>query len=154
MFAPVSAIFPAGTSVPTGTRVEVNTRYPFGDTVEVVVDVPASDSTAQVPLHVRIPGWATHATMQSMHAAGGSPMAHPTLEAGKMHTVLCSVGQKTTVTLQLNPAVEVETGWGNAAVMKRKMDRGAFTERQVSLTTVYSGGRNLGALKGQPATHK
>jgi len=128
VFAPASAEFPAGTSVPTGTRVEVNTRYPFGDTVEVVVDVPASDSTAEVPLHVRIPGWATHATMQSVHAAGGSPVAHPSLQAGSMHTVLCSVGWKTTVTLQLNPAVEVETGWGNSAVNKGKMDQGVFTE--------------------------
>jgi DUF1680 family protein len=132
VFAPVSAVFPAGSSLPTGTRVEVNTRYPFGDTVEVVVDVPESDLTVQVPLHVRIPGWATQATMQSVHAAGGTPVAHPTLEAGAMHTVLCSVGQKTTVTLQLNPAVQVETGWGNAAVIKRKMDRGLFTEPRVS----------------------
>ena len=63
VFAPVSAVFPPGRSVPAGTRVDVNTRYPFRDAVEIVVAVPEG-AAAEVPLHVRIPGWASHATMQ------------------------------------------------------------------------------------------
>ena len=76
--------------------VAVDSAYPFGDTATITV-------TANKPttLKVRIPGWASHATVDGKPAPNGTLVAVP-----------CLVG-KTTVVVDLKPKVRVERGWGD-----------------------------------------
>ena len=106
--------------------VTIATEYPFGDVVEVTVEVPADggggggDDGASggraaggaahaIPLKIRIPGWASNATVSS----GGATASR--VANGTMVTVpgCCHRGAKTSVTVELNPEIEVETGWGS-----------------------------------------
>ena len=67
----------AGTQV-AGRRlgIEVDTDYPFGR--DVIVTVSAPDGPVEVPLRVRVPGWADNATVTVV----GRPIDDPVLEAG------------------------------------------------------------------------
>ena len=148
VYAPVNATMPARVGGGGGggggrTRVSVVTDYPFGDDVTVIVTTskaattrdessngsgsgsraePAVPSLAAVPLWLRIPEWATNATVS---VNGATPVrAVP----ATYHRVLCpaaagrskgSVAATTTTTttttvvhLALNPEIVVETGWG------------------------------------------
>ena len=144
VFAEAKATFPAGRSVPAGTTVQVSTDYPFEDEVVVVVTVPPpppsdrtpegrSDGRRGVPLRVRVPAWATKATVAVASSATDendvagadadrasawpNEAARP-VEAGAMHYVMCLAGATTKVALTLNPEVTVEVGWGDAAVQR------------------------------------
>ena len=137
VFAGAKATFPPGRSVPAGTAVAVDTAYPFGDEVVVTVVVPPpSDGTSEsrshgqgVPLRVRVPVWATRATVAVASSATSSDANNAAstwsnetdrtpVVAGSMHLVMCPPGTTTLVTLTLNPELEVELGWGDAAVQK------------------------------------
>eukprot|EP00658_Telonema_sp_P-2_P007272 TRINITY_DN12710_c0_g1_i6.p1 TRINITY_DN12710_c0_g1~~TRINITY_DN12710_c0_g1_i6.p1 ORF type:complete len:627 (-),score=149.14 TRINITY_DN12710_c0_g1_i6:76-1956(-) len=87
----------------TGVVVEVETGYPFNDTVVVSVTNPTLDP---VPLYLRVPGWADKATINGEEVCNGS-----------MH-MAGSVGPKRvnqTFTLDLNPRIRLEE-WDNGAV--------------------------------------
>jgi hypothetical protein len=62
-------------------------------------------ATEAVPLHVRVPAWANHATA-SLDGA-----AHTKVGGGAYHTVQCSSGE-TVLVLALNPDIVVERHWG------------------------------------------
>jgi len=95
VLAPVRAVL-------EGVTVEVVTDYPFGDDLQVHVDVTSSSA---VPVHIRIPGWATGATV----AIGTQKAAQAT--NGTFHKVLCAPGS-TTISVELNPVIRVEREWG------------------------------------------
>ena len=64
--------------------------------------VTITAGTKDVMLKVRIPGWATHATLNGRPAANGTLVAVP-----------CAAGRTATATVELNPQVVVERGWGS-----------------------------------------
>ena len=70
--------------------------------MQVHVDVTSSSA---VPVHVRIPGWATGATV----AIGTQKAAQAT--NGTFHKVMCAPGS-TTISVELNPVIRVEREWG------------------------------------------
>ena len=78
--------------------VAVDSAYPFGDQATITV---TADAAAGVVVKVRIPRWATKATVD------GKPAANGTLVA-----VRCAQG-KTTIAVDLKPEVVVEEGWGS-----------------------------------------
>jgi len=135
VFAPASARFPQSASVPNGTTVRVETDYPFGDVVVVVVVSPPEakleTSRTHFPLHVRIPAWARRSTLYINRGQGSGEEERDVRAAtavGRMNTVQCEVGRTTTVTLSLNPDVEVELGWGDSAAQKESMDDDGYTK--------------------------
>ena len=111
LYAPVSVALPAGVAG-KGARVEVVTEYPFGDDVLVVI----SGASQGVLLRLRVPGWATNASVSVN--GGKSVVANPM----RYHDVWCGPGN-TSVLLALNPEIRVEMGWGdddsNAVVVYR-----------------------------------
>jgi len=95
---PGSATLPA--SVGGGAKIVTAGQYPFGDDVTITVTAPKAMSTL-----VRIPGWASKATVDGEPAANGT-----------MHKVACKAGT-TTIQVSLHPEVRLEYGWGEPAVM-------------------------------------
>lgn len=117
--APSSSSESEAAAPTTKVKVNVITDYPFGDSVTIKVTVP-STSTAAVPLQVRIPGWATAATLSASSEDDGFSPLQAGLKNGTMASVAgcCKPGATTTVVLALNPAIVVETGWGAALPSK------------------------------------
>eukprot|EP00911_Craspedida_sp_UC1_P000447 UC1_evm4s337 len=88
-------------SVGGGARVSINSRYPFGDNATVTVTA-AKPTTARI----RIPVWATRATVNNKPAANGTFV-----------DVACAGGgANTTISVALNPEVRIERGWGTNGV--------------------------------------
>lgn len=93
--------------------VEIITEYPFGDTVTITVDLTTTVTKTEqqgvaasgTPVHIRIPGWATKATVD------GSPAKN-----GTLHSVVAKAGGKSTFKIDFSPEVRVETGWGSNGV--------------------------------------
>jgi hypothetical protein len=92
--------------------VHVETGYPFTDSVRITVttkddaatmdtDHIAGGAPATTIVKIRIPAWAVAATVN------GSPAPNGTLVATS-----CGAG-KTTIMVELNPAVVIERGWGH-----------------------------------------
>lgn len=98
MYAPVK--YKAG-----GVTVEVTTDYPFGDDVVIEVTGPA---TTAIPVSVRIPGWADKATIATAAAGPKKPAANGTI-------VKTECKGRCTITIELNPEVRFEYGWGEHA---------------------------------------
>jgi len=95
--AAIGAYAPASAKLPTGDTVDIDTAYPYEDTVRIHVTAAKA-----MPLYVRIPGWASNATVNGAAAKNGT-----------MHKVDCEAGGNT-VTLELNPEIRLET-WDNGA---------------------------------------
>ena len=99
LIAPVVATLPKG-------KVTIVTDYPFGDDVAITVDLTARTDNqapaADTPVHVRIPGWATKATVNGASAKNGT-----------LHTVTAKAGATTSIKVEFAPEVRVETGWGS-----------------------------------------
>ncbi|KAJ9470543.1 hypothetical protein DIPPA_18552 [Diplonema papillatum] len=112
MFAPVDTTIRAGAL--DGTRVEIKTDYPFGDTVGINVTVP--ETVPMLPFRVRIPGWADRATLVVVNGTSSDA------KNGTMCEVTLTPGT-TELVLELRPEVRVEFGWGagdaNAAAVVR-----------------------------------
>lgn len=89
LIAPVVATLPKAT-------VEIVTDYPFGDTVSITVDLTAqaAAAAADTPVHIRIPGWATKATVD------GNPAAN-----GTLHSVAAKAGSKSTFKVDFAPGM-------------------------------------------------
>ena len=111
LLLPVNVTLPP--SIGGGASVSVETEYPFGDAVTVRVR-----ATEAVTLHMRVPTWATHATA-SLNGA-----AHAKVDGGAYHTVQCSAGGETVLTLALNPDIVVERHWGLPGVNGVAVTRG------------------------------
>ena len=124
-------------------RVELATDYPFGDTLTFTVE---ADGDVKLPLHLRIPGWATRATAQCSGtmgaelrfdvktggfagggAAGGSPNGRTTVvatrvptppKAGFLDVTLTGKGEQT-IALKLGMAVKLRDGFNGAVSVER-----------------------------------
>ena len=97
MWAPVQATFASGT-------VSVVTDYPFGDSATVTV---TPTGTAPLPVFLRIPSWATGATLA---VNGGSPMPLGPLVAGTFYRTetVGAAGTATTYVVNFAPAILME----------------------------------------------
>ena len=82
-----------------GGTITLVTTYPYDDTATIVVI-----NNADMPLYVRIPGWASHATVY----VNESPQATPA--NGTMLRVPLSKGQNTVV-INFNPSIRLEPGY-------------------------------------------
>ena len=91
----IASLLPLTATV-AAARLHIDTGYPFGDIATVTVT-----ATAATTVKIRIPGWATKATVD------GKPATNGTLVA-----IECAVGS-TVVNVDLAPAVVVERGWGD-----------------------------------------
>jgi hypothetical protein len=60
------------------------------------------EPAADTPVHIRIPGWATKATVD------GSPAKN-----GTLHATTAKAGSKSTFKVEFAPEIRVETGWGS-----------------------------------------
>eukprot|EP00935_MAST-01C_sp_MAST-1C-sp1_P002810 g2810.t1 len=103
---PASATLPA--SVGGGGTITTDSKYPFGDDATVKV----SGNSAPVSVKVRIPGWATKATVNGKAAANGTLAAvvcppSPSASAAAGAAAACEIS------IALNPEITVEKGWGS-----------------------------------------
>ena len=109
----IASLVPASASITTlpATRstqgngagavvVKTDSKYPFGDDATITVTVPATNGGA-IAAMVRIPGWATKATVNGKAAANGTYFAVP-----------CASSSATTITVVFHPEIRVEYGWG------------------------------------------
>ena len=109
----VAVVFyaPASTTLPEyiggGATVQTITNYPYDDTVTIV-----TLSSAAFPLYVRIPGWATNATIYLNEQQLKQPLN------GTMYKVNI-VDQHSTVTINFNPTIRIEQGYNNSVHIHR-----------------------------------
>jgi DUF1680 family protein len=61
-------------------------------------------ATEEVALNVRVPTWATKATVSI------NGLAHTAVDGGAYHTVDCKLGE-TVLVLELNPDIVIERNW-------------------------------------------
>lgn len=92
----ISHYAPASAKLPDGSTIDIDTTYPFEDTVAITVTAKSG-----MPIYLRIPSWASKATLD------GKPVG----PAGSMYKVLVSVGL-TKLSLALSPEIKVEQ-WGD-----------------------------------------
>jgi hypothetical protein len=96
----VASLVPAFATLPNsvggGGKIETESKYPFGDNATIKI----SGTTSPTTVKVRVPEWATKATINGKRAPNGTLVA-----------VLCSVACE--ISVALNPEVKVETGWGS-----------------------------------------
>ena len=108
----VSTLGPVSATLPSGASVNVTGDYPFDDDVTVsLTNLPAGALT--FPLYIRVPAWATNASL----SVNGAPPQYVGAQNGTMLRVTWAgaVGPNATVTLFTNPAVRVEP-WFNGAL--------------------------------------
>merc|ERR1719375_1532232 len=92
-------MIPADATMPLavggGAHIVTDSKYPFSDSARITV-------TAQkaMQLKIRIPGWASKATVN------GQPVKN-----GTFAILPCAVGQ-TMAHVELNPEIHLEYGWG------------------------------------------
>ncbi len=92
-------------------RIDVQTDYPFRDTVTVVVDPAAA---ARFPLHLRVPEWADGATV-----AIGSGPAQP-MTRGTLHRIERQwPGGRTSLTIRFPMTPKVTTRYNEAVAVER-----------------------------------
>ena len=130
----VASLVPATATLPASVagvgdgksvgKIETDSKYPFGDNVTVTV----TGTTSEVTVKIRIPGWATRATVNGRPAANGTLAAvvcPPTLpssshpadysRAGTGATPAPAAGVEAAackISVALNPEVTIEHGWG------------------------------------------
>jgi hypothetical protein len=89
--------------------VNVSTAYPFGDTVLISV----TGAPAGMPLRVRVPSWASAATLA---VDGGAPVP---VANGSLALVALAGGAETVLTLELRPEVRTVLRGGGALSVHR-----------------------------------
>lgn len=89
--------------------VEIATNYPFDSVVTVTVSLGDDEGPSELPLHLRIPGWATSATLT---ADGVAVPLHG--RTGFMQAVVAKDGS--TFVLDFNSEMRVEMGGYNGTV--------------------------------------
>lgn len=95
---PATAVIPADVAGGQGATITTAGRYPFADSATVTL----RGAKRQVLVGIRIPGWADEARVNGDRAVNGS-----------VHTVQCAGAQDSCkITIELNPTVRVERGWG------------------------------------------
>ena len=112
----VTHLAPMSASLPGGVTVAVSGDYPFNDDVTISLSgLPAGPLA--YPLYVRVPAWATAATL----SINGGAAASVGSANGTMLRVAWSgaAGPAVTVTLHTNPAVRVEAHYNGALAVYR-----------------------------------
>jgi len=112
----VSLLGPVSATLPDGAKINVTTEYPFGDDVSIAItSVPGSIGT--YPVYVRIPDWATAATIS---VNGGAPV-NVGSQNGTMYKVDLSAatGSAVTIVLATNPSIRVDYWYNDAAAVHR-----------------------------------
>jgi len=125
-YAPVRATLPS--NIGGGATVEMDTDYPFGDNVTIHVTV----RSGSVPLHFRVPEWATGSTYT---LNGGAAQA---LRPGNLQTVTCSA--QTVIFIDFKPQIRVETGWGydnSVAVLRGPLLYALYMNQQFNVIRSY-----------------
>jgi hypothetical protein len=102
----VASLVPAEAQLPEsifgkGAAIATESAYPFSDNATITLTA----GPIAAAIRIRIPGWATAATVN------GAPAANGTLV-----TVACKANLATSATVELNPEVRLEYGWGNLGV--------------------------------------
>ena len=123
----VSAWGPVTAVMPSGAHVNVTTNYPFSDDAQVTLtglQAPLLRGSGGVmtPVRLRIPSWATNA---SISINGAAPVYLGAAAAGTMYAVPLSgvpAGGGVTLLLAFNPTIRVST-WYNGAM---SVQRGAL----------------------------
>ena len=124
VWAPVTATTPNAT-------VSVDTDFPFGDEATITVTPTAAAGGAPVPVLLRIPTWATGATLSidggaAIPLAGSNGTFFPTsTKAG---------GGPSTFFLSFNPTIRIETGFAGAvSVFRGALLYSAWIGQNISL---------------------
>lgn len=120
---PASAVLPASVAGSTGGTIETSSLYPFGDTATITV----SGISTAVTVKVRVPGWATNATVNGKSATNGTLVAveccaveRPGAAGDRTKTAVPRslrspahvCGESCDISVALNPEVRIERGWG------------------------------------------
>jgi hypothetical protein len=90
-----------------GLTLQVNTSYPFADTIQIT-----ATSASAFKLAVRIPSWVTNATVTDSHRRTAAAIA------GTLHRVACSAG-RSTITVVLPARLRIERRFNAAASVHR-----------------------------------
>eukprot|EP00854_Cymbomonas_tetramitiformis_P005362 gene5362-6506_t len=96
----ITSLVPANATLPAafgGGRIATQSDYPFGDTAQIFVE----GLSRPILLQIRIPGWATHATLNYQPALNGT-----------LQRILCEPGKVTSTKVALHPTVRIEHGLG------------------------------------------
>ena len=124
MWAPLAATTPLG-------AVTIATDYPFGDTATVTV---APSGSGAVPVWLRIPSWASAATL-SVNGGAPQPLAGSN---GTFYPASAAGGAATTFTLAFNPEIRLETYFNGAvAVVRGALLYGAWIGQTITVTRSY-----------------
>ena len=108
----VSVLGPVSARLASGIAVNVSTEYPFGDDVTVTLTGLPGGAIA-FPLYIRVPSWATAATVS---VNGGAPAAVGAANGTMLRVNWAgAAGPTASITLSTNPAVRVEP-WFNGAL--------------------------------------
>jgi len=105
----ISSLGPVSASLPKGVNVNVSGEYPFEDDITVTLSGLSGNG---IPLYIRIPSWATNATLV---VNGGAPLSVGAFN-GTMYKVSYTASSSTiSVVLATNPSVRV-VPWFNGAL--------------------------------------
>ncbi len=133
----ISTLGPVSAKLPNGVAVNVSGDYPFVDDLTITLS-GLPNGQVQYPLYIRIPSWATAATI----AIGNGAPVNVGSAAGTMYKVQWSGanGPIVSVTLATNPSIRVETDWFNnsTAVYRGALLYALHLEEQFSVLA-YNG---------------
>jgi hypothetical protein len=108
----VSILGPVSARLNNGVSINVTTEYPFDDDVTVTLTGLPAGALAY-PLYIRIPSWATNATLA---VNGGAPVPVGAANGTMLRVAWAgAAGPTATVVLATNPAVRV-SAWYNGAL--------------------------------------
>ncbi len=130
VWAPVTATTPAGT-------IAVATGYPFTDSAVVTV-TPAAGVTGAIPVQLRIPSWASGATVS---VNGGAPAPVGGANGTFWATATPAGGAATTFTVNFNPTIRLkEFASGAVAVMRGALAYSVWIGQNISVLRDYPEG--------------
>ena len=113
----VSSLGPVSATLPSGVSVNVTGDYPFDDNVTIALaGLPAGALT--FPLYVRVPSWATAATLS---VNGAAPVSVGSANGTMLKVAWggADAGPTASVTLFTNPAVRVAPAFNGALAVFR-----------------------------------
>ena len=112
----VSVLGPVSAKLPGGVAVNVSGQYPFEDDVTVTLSGLPGGAVA-FPLYVRVPSWATAATVS---VNGGAPVAVGSMNGTMLKVDLSgATGPTVSVTLSTNPSVRLVPFYNGALAVYR-----------------------------------
>lgn len=113
----ISLLGPVLATLPSGATVNVTGEYPFEDILTITVSNP-SGASAPTPLYIRVPAWATQATVT---VNGGAPISVGSKNGTVMSVPLTGVSASGsyTVVFDTNPAIIVDNWFSNSIAVHR-----------------------------------